>query len=114
MYCKGEEFMNGEQGFNEMNMNQRLNNFKDQIERDIKDIQEEYANIDSRIRDVDYAFLYWILLKLFNIDEEETITDYITEGNDKSVDCFVCFEDIIFILKLVFWMGVSVGEKGPR
>lgn len=93
--------MNSEQGFNEMNINQKLNNFKDQIERDIKDIQEEYANIDSRIRDVDYAFLYWILLKLFNIDEEETITDYITEGNDKSVDCFVCFEETkeLFIIQ---------------
>ena len=85
--------MNIEQGFNEMSLNQKLKNFKDQIERDIKEIQGEYANIDSRIGDVDYAFLYWILLKIFNIDEEDTITDNITEGNDKSVDCFVCFEE---------------------
>ena len=71
---------------------ERLKNFKDLIERDLIDIGNEYSRIDSKTQKPDYAFLYWILLKIFNIDED-MILDHITEYNDKGVDCFVNFED---------------------
>ncbi len=71
---------------------ERLKNFKDLIERDLIDIGNEYSRTDSKTQKPDYAFLYWILLKIFNIDED-MILDHITEYNDKGVDCFVNFED---------------------
>ena len=36
--------------------------------------------------------MYWVLLNLYNIDEE-VVSDSITEYNDKSIDCYVHYED---------------------
>ena len=77
---------------NSIKPEERLKNFKDLIERDLIDIGNEYSRIDSKTQKPDYAFLYWILLKVFNIDED-MILDHITEYNDKGVEFFVNFED---------------------
>ena len=85
----------------ENNDNERkLNNFKAQIEKDLEDIKEDYERIDPHVSNKDYAFLFWILLKIYNV-EEESVTDYITEYNDKGIDCFVHFEETkeLFIIQ---------------
>lgn len=85
---------------NNLRPEEKLNNFRIQIERDLKDIEKEYSRYDPHVSNFDYSFLYWVLLKLFNI-EEENITDYITEYNDKGIDCFVNFEETkeLFIIQ---------------
>lgn len=66
--------------------------FMQQIQEDIKSIQDELsANYPKLIED-DYAFNYWILTKLFNIDEEMA-DEYVTEYKDKGIDCYVFFEE---------------------
>ncbi len=78
----------------------RLNNFQTQINRDIKDIQDEYVRIDPNLVSMDYAFNYWVLLKIFNT-EEENVGDFVTDYNDKSVDCYMHFEETkeLFIIQ---------------
>lgn len=75
-----------------MELNQKLLNFKNEIDYGIKDIQQNYSHITQNIEKPEYAFLYWILTKLYNIDES-LVEDQITEYHDKSIDCFVHFED---------------------
>ena len=79
---------------------EKLKNFKEQIERDLDDIKDDYERIDPHLSNKDYAFLFWILLKIYNV-EEESVTDFITEYNDKSIDCFVHFEETkeLFIIQ---------------
>lgn len=67
-------------------------NFIEQIQEDIKLIQSEWIEIDKNLKNEDYAFNYWILSKIYNIDEEE-IPNLITEYNDKNIDCYVHFEE---------------------
>ena len=83
-----------------LNDNTRLKNFKNQIESDLSDIENDFKDYDPNITNKDYAFLYWVLLKIFNIDEE-SVMDCITEYNDKSIDCFVHFEETkeLFIIQ---------------
>lgn len=83
-----------------LNEDIKLKNFKAQIENDLSDIIEEYKEIDKNINNRDYAFLYWVLLKIFNVDDE-SILDQITEYNDKSIDCFVHFDETkeLFIIQ---------------
>ncbi|MCU0438538.1 MAG: AIPR family protein [Raineya sp.] len=77
---------------------------KEQIFEDIKLIQSENIAFDSKLEKNHYAFNYWILSKLYNIDEEE-IPELITEYNDKSIDCFVHFEDSkeLFLIQNKFY-----------
>lgn len=75
-----------------MELEQKLTNFKKEIENGIVDISNNYSYIDSKLEKPEYAFLYWVLMNLYNVDES-MIEDYITEYNDKSIDCFVHFED---------------------
>jgi len=42
---------------------------------------------------VDYAFNFWVLNKIYNVDEE-VIPALITDRNDKSIDCYVYYEEI--------------------
>lgn len=65
--------------------------FKEQIEEDIKYLQESLS-WDTSIQKDEYAFNYWILSNIYNLDPEESSTN-ITEYNDKGIDCFVHFEE---------------------
>lgn len=69
-----------------------MNQFKDQIKEDISIIQSEWNKIDNLLYKDEYAFNYWILSKLYDIDEE-LIPNYVVEYNDKGIDCFVDFEE---------------------
>lgn len=66
--------------------------FFSQINEDIKLIQKEFLPIDPKLNKKEYAFNYWVLSKLYSIDEE-IIKSLVTEYNDKSVDCFVYYEE---------------------
>lgn len=66
--------------------------FKEQIKEDIRAIQSEYAKNNPLLKSDDYAFNYWILTKLYNIDEE-IVEDNITEYSDDGCDCFCFFEE---------------------
>lgn len=66
--------------------------FLNQIKEDIRVLQENYKNLDPKIMKDEYAFNYWILSRIYSIDEE-LIPSYITEYNDKNIDCFVYYED---------------------
>lgn len=66
--------------------------FKKQIDDDIRLIQEQYGYIDSRLSKNEYAFNYWILSRLYSLDEE-IIPGNVTDINDKGIDCFVHYED---------------------
>lgn len=68
-----------------------MENFLNQIEEDIQ-IIKNYSKYDSKLDKDEYAFNYWILEKLYNM-EEESLDDNITDYNDKGIDCFVHFED---------------------
>ena len=66
--------------------------FKKQIKEDISVLQDNLKNIDPRILKDEYAFNYWILSRIYSIDEE-LIPSNITEYNDKNIDCFVYHEN---------------------
>lgn len=70
-----------------------MDSFKIQIDEDIKLIQREYGNIDPRLTKVEFAFNYWVLSRIYSLDEE-IISPNITEYNDKNIDCYVWYEDI--------------------
>jgi hypothetical protein len=65
--------------------------FREQIEEDIKLIQEEII-WDKNIQKPEYAFNYWILSNLYHL-EISTCGSNITEYSDKGIDCFVHFEE---------------------
>lgn len=69
-----------------------MNNFVKQLMEDLELIQQEWGYIDSNLEKDEYAFNYWILSRLYNVDEQ-VIPSYITEYNDKNIDCFVHFEE---------------------
>ncbi len=67
-------------------------NFKKQIQDDITLIQEQFSHIDDKIKNEEYAFNYWVLSRLYSLDEE-IIPNNVTDINDKGIDCFVHYED---------------------
>lgn len=69
-----------------------MNLFFEQIIEDIKNIQSEFDKLDKNLNKDEYAFNYWILSRIFSIDEE-LIPNLITEYNDKGIDCFVHYEE---------------------
>ncbi len=73
-------------------MEQDMVMFKQQIEEDIALIQKDLLYIDSNLSKEAYAFNYWVLSRIFGI-EEELIPELITEYSDKAIDCFVHYED---------------------
>ena len=73
-------------------MLQEMDMFRQQIEEDIALIQKELFYIDNNLSKEAYAFNYWVLSRIFNI-EEELIPELITEYSDKAIDCFVHYED---------------------
>ena len=68
-----------------------MRDFKEQLLEDIQDYRERHPNIPNIEKD-EWAFNFWILDKLFSIDEE-LIPGYIVDYNDKGIDCFVWHED---------------------
>ena len=73
-------------------MSQEIVMFKQQVEEDIALIQKELFYIDGNLSKDAYAFNYWVLSRIFSI-EEELIPELITEYSDKAIDCFVHYED---------------------
>lgn len=75
-------------------------NFRKQIAEDISLIQEQYEYYDPKLKHDHYAFNYWVLSRIYNIDEE-IIPNLITDGKDSGIDCFAHFEDTkeIFIIQ---------------
>lgn len=81
-------------------METKLEVFRKQIKEDIKNIQNNYLIGDAHIKKDEYAFNYWVLSKIFNVDEE-IIPQQITEYSDKSIDCWMHFPEKkeIFIIQ---------------
>lgn len=69
-----------------------MSNFKEQIREDIQLIQKDYGYIDDNLQRDDFAFNYWVLSRLYGMDEE-IIASNVTDINDKGIDCFVHYED---------------------
>lgn len=68
------------------------NNFKKQIADDIALIQSQFSYIDDKILKDEYAFNYWVLSRLYSLDEE-LIPNNVTDIKDKGIDCWVHYED---------------------
>ena len=66
--------------------------FLEQIKEDIAIIRDSQIQYDENLSKDEYAFNYWVLSKLYNVDEDCILSD-ITEYNDKAIDCFVHFPD---------------------
>lgn len=75
-----------------MELDKKLLNFRNEIDSGLNEIYKNYSYIDGKVSKPEYGFLYWVLMNLYNVDEE-LVKDYITEYNDKSIDCFVHFEE---------------------
>lgn len=80
-------------------MESKLNLFKSQIDEDIQLLKLRF-NYDSNILKDEYTFNYWVLTKMYNLDDE-IAKDCVTEYNDKWIDCFVHFPDTkeLFIIQ---------------
>jgi len=72
--------------------NTELSLFQNQIKDDIDLLTSRWQFTDPNLTKPEYAFNYWILSRIYSVDEE-LIYDCITEYTDKGVDCFVHFED---------------------
>ncbi|SHE57290.1 hypothetical protein SAMN02745784_01143 [Tissierella praeacuta DSM 18095] len=68
-----------------------MSSFMKQIKEDIKDIQQNNPYI-SNIEKDEWAFNYWVLDKLFYVDEE-LIEQQIIDYKDLGIDCYVFYED---------------------
>lgn len=73
-------------------MENELLMFQQQIKEDICLIQHDLLYMDSHLDKDEYAFNYWVLSRIFSIDDE-LIPELITEYSDKGVDCYVHYED---------------------
>lgn len=68
-----------------------MSSFMKQIMEDIKDIQQNNPFVPNIEKD-EWTFNYWILYKLYYIDEE-LIEQQIVDYKDLGVDCYVFYED---------------------
>lgn len=78
--------------------------FRAQILEDVEYISKDYAHNNPLLNKNEYCFNYWILTRMFNIDEE-VVEDNMTKYNDDSIDCFVFFEDAkeLYIIQNKFY-----------
>lgn len=85
--------------------------FKQQIDEDIKLIQEDYVKNNPLLEKNEYAFNYWVLTKLFGVDEE-VVEDNITEYSDDGCDCFVFYEESkeLFIIQNKYYTTTKLDE----
>ena len=68
-----------------------MNSFREQIEDDIKEYQENYPYI-TNINKPEWAFNYWVLDKLF-YEDNELIEEKIIDYHDMGVDAYEIYED---------------------
>lgn len=69
--------------------------FKTQIDEDLKEYAIDYDYI-PKMSDLDWAFNYWILEKLYSEDIDSVASKTsaeITDDNDMGIDCYVWHED---------------------
>lgn len=66
--------------------------FKIQIDEDLKEYADQYDYVD-KMKDLDWAFNYWILEKLYSEDFDSMTNAEITDDNDMGIDCYVWHED---------------------
>lgn len=71
---------------------QQLQMFRAQIREDIENITEQWKYVDHNLEKPEYGFNYWVLSRIYNIDEE-IIPQLVTEYSDKGIDCYVHFEE---------------------
>lgn len=85
-----------------------MDNFKSQLDEDIKNIRENYLCLDKNLENDSYAFNFWILAKIYNIDEE-IIPSCIIEYNDRGIDCYVHFEEAkqLYLIQNKFYKDQS-------
>ncbi|MGI9558409.1 MAG: AIPR family protein [Thermodesulfobacteriota bacterium] len=65
--------------------------FRRQIKEDIAQLQEALS-WDNKIKEDEFAFNYWVLVYMYNVDEN-IAHEQITDRNDKSIDCYAYYED---------------------
>ena len=65
--------------------------FLDLINEDIKEIQKRNPNV-ADIHKNEYAFNFWVLDKLYSVDEE-LIQTYVIDYKDRGIDCYVWDDD---------------------
>lgn len=89
-----------------------MSDFIAQIKEDIQLIQKQYGYIDEKIQSDDYAFNYWILSRLFSLDEEIAASN-VTDINDKGIDCFVHYEDTkeLYLIQNKFYGPDTVVDR---
>lgn len=68
-----------------------MTDFKKQIQEDIAEYQQKFLFMPNIHKD-EWAFNFWILDKLFSI-EESVIEDFIVDYHDYGIDCYVWHED---------------------
>ena len=62
-----------------------------QIEENLNEYKQNFPN-NSQMQSDEYAFNYWVLDKLYSVDEE-TIFDQIIDNHDKGIDCYYFDDD---------------------
>jgi len=84
-------------------------NFKEQIDEDIVEIKEQYIDIDPKLSDNAYAFNFWVLQKLYSV-EEEIIPNFILEDSDRGIDCYFFNEDKkeLFLIQNKFYIDTTL------
>lgn len=68
--------------------------------------------MDDKLSNDEYAFNYWILNKIYNIDEE-IIPNYVTDINDKGIDCYVHYEDTkeLYLIQNKYYSASTVVSR---
>lgn len=68
-----------------------MDNFREQIMSDIQEYQEKYSYYPNMAKD-EWAFNFWILYNLFNVDDA-VIGDQIIDYHDMGIDAYEIYED---------------------
>lgn len=81
-----------------------MSSFRTQIFEDMCIIKDNYMKNNPFLSKDEYTFNYWVLIKLFNVDEE-IVEENATEYSDNGIDCYVFFEDSkeLFIIQNKFY-----------
>lgn len=84
-----------------------MEDFRKQIKEDIQDYKETYL-FKPNIQYDSWAFNFWILDKLYYVDEE-MIDAYIIENNDMGIDAYVFYEDTkdLFLIQNKYYSDSS-------
>ncbi len=84
-----------------------MSNFKQQIIEDIEEYKINFPYIEHINKD-EWAFNYWVLDKLFNVDEE-LIEEKIVDYNDLGIDAYEIHEDTydIYLIQNKYYSDAS-------